>query len=156
HLPHYMIPAIFIPLTTLPLNNNGKLDRNALPKPDNNRPQIQQKYQPPAPGIATTIANTWTQILGIHNIGANDNFFELGGDSILTIQVVSTLAKHGITITPRNIFEHQTINELTTIATHNTNTPTPTPTPQNNTPLVELTDEELAGLLRPDSNRGTP
>ncbi|MEV0395258.1 amino acid adenylation domain-containing protein [Polymorphospora rubra] len=143
-LPRYMIPAIFIPLKSLPLNNNGKIDRNALPKPDNNRPQLQQEYQPPPPGTATTIANTWSHILGIQNIGANDNFFELGGDSILAIQVVSTLAKHGITITPRNIFEHQTITELTAIATHNK---TATAAPQDDSPLVELTGEELASLF---------
>ncbi|WP_406161769.1 amino acid adenylation domain-containing protein [Streptomyces canus] len=143
-LPRYMVPAVFIPLAELPQNSNGKLDRKALPKPDGSRPQLRQQYRAPAPGIATTIADAWSQVLGIERIGTDDNFFELGGDSILSIQMVSALAKRGISVTPRQIFDHQTIAELTTVATH-----TATHTTEDQAPLVEVTDE-LASLLLGD------
>jgi aryl carrier-like protein len=49
-------------------------------------------------------------------VGLNDNFFELGGDSILSIQVVSRARQQGIHFSPRDLFQHQTVQTLAAVA----------------------------------------
>jgi non-ribosomal peptide synthase protein (TIGR01720 family) len=113
-LPEYMIPAAFVLLPALPLTANGKVDRRALPAPDLGR----QDRQIIAPHnlIEETLVNIWSQVLNIETIGIHDNFFELGGDSILSIQVISRAQQCGIQLTPKQLFQFQTIAELATVA----------------------------------------
>ncbi len=113
-LPEYMIPAAFVSLPALPLTANGKVDRRALPAPDINR-QERQIVAPRNP-IEETLVNIWSQVLNLDAISIYDNFFELGGDSILSIQVVSRAQQQGLQLTPRQIFQCQTIAELATVA----------------------------------------
>jgi aryl carrier-like protein len=63
------------------------------------------------------LAAAWKQILGVPQVGAHDNFFDLGGDSILSLLVVSQVAKAGVEVTPRQFFEHQTVATLARVAT---------------------------------------
>ncbi|MCY7421231.1 MAG: amino acid adenylation domain-containing protein, partial [Chitinophagaceae bacterium] len=111
YLPDFMVPAIWIELDALPLNANGKVDKKALPdyQPDK---LSARKYVAPETPLQKAIAETWQDLLGVHQIGIEDNFFEKGGDSILTIQVVSRLKRLGYSIQPKDIFLHQTINKL--------------------------------------------
>ena len=108
-LPDYMIPALILCLETLPLTVNGKIDRGALPKPETH---ISARDVVPRTRTEAVLASIWSQILGVEKVGVSDDFFGLGGDLILSIQVVSRARQHGLTITPRQLFEQRTIAAL--------------------------------------------
>ncbi|MGH3982052.1 MAG: amino acid adenylation domain-containing protein, partial [Pseudonocardiaceae bacterium] len=111
-LPDYMLPAAFVVVDELPLNANGKLDRQALPAPDW-AANGTAAYVAPRTEAQAVVANVWAQVLGVHRVGIEDNFFELGGDSILSIQVASRLqAAFGVELSPRAMFTHATVAEL--------------------------------------------
>ncbi|QXI44879.1 non-ribosomal peptide synthetase [Pseudomonas wayambapalatensis] len=116
HLPDYMVPAHLVLLERLPLMGNGKLDRRALPAPD--LEQAHQLYQAPTNELETQLARIWCEVLNVSRVGVQDNFFELGGDSILSIQVVSRARQLGLQFTPRDLFQHQTIQTLAAVVTH--------------------------------------
>ncbi len=88
-LPDYMVPAHLIFLERMPLNPNGKLDRQALPKPDAS--QSQQAWVAPVTELEQQVAAVWADILGAERVGLTDHFFEMGGHSLLAMQVVSRL-----------------------------------------------------------------
>ncbi|WP_207238183.1 MULTISPECIES: condensation domain-containing protein, partial [unclassified Pseudomonas] len=88
-LPDYMVPAHLIFLDRMPLNPNGKLDRQALPKPDAS--QSQHAWVAPVTELEQQIAALWADILGVERVGLADHFFERGGHSLLAMQVVSRL-----------------------------------------------------------------
>src|SRR5450830_1390886 len=88
-LPDYMVPAHLIFLDCMPLNPNGKLDRQALPKPDASL--TQQAWIAPVTELEQQIAAVWADILGAERVGLTDHFFEMGGHSLLAMQVVSRL-----------------------------------------------------------------
>ena len=88
-LPDYMIPSAFVLLDTLPLTPNGKVDRRALPVPNQARPVLQEAFVAPRTSVERRLAEIWTQVLGIEQVGIHDNFFELGGHSLLTTQLIS-------------------------------------------------------------------
>ena len=115
HLPDYMVPAHLVLLDSLPLMGNGKLDRRALPAPD--LEQARQHYQAPANELESQLAQIWREVLNLPRIGVQNNFFELGGDSILSIQVVSRARQLGLQFTPRDLFQHQTIQTLAAVVT---------------------------------------
>ncbi|MGF1426682.1 amino acid adenylation domain-containing protein [Kitasatospora sp. LaBMicrA B282] len=115
-LPTYMVPAAFVVLPQLPLTASGKVDRHALPAPDAARPDLGRRFVGPRTPVEQVIATAWCQVLGIERAGVHDNFFDLGGDSILSIQIVARAAANGVHLTPRLVFEHQTIAELATAA----------------------------------------
>ncbi|KAB0494812.1 amino acid adenylation domain-containing protein [Pseudomonas vancouverensis] len=113
-LPDYMVPAHLIALDHWPLTSNGKLDRNALPQPD--AALAQQAYTAPMDGMQTELTAIWQEVLKLARVGIDDNFFELGGDSIIAIQVVSRARQAGIRISPRDLFQHQTVQSLAKVA----------------------------------------
>ncbi|MBB3105485.1 condensation domain-containing protein, partial [Azomonas macrocytogenes] len=113
-LPDYMVPAHLILLERMPLTPNGKLDRRALPRPDVSL--LQQEYIEPRSELERQLAGIWAEVLKVERIGLTDNFFELGGDSIISIQVVSRARQQGIQITPKDLFQHQTIQGLAGVA----------------------------------------
>ncbi|MEG4215637.1 amino acid adenylation domain-containing protein [Microcoleus sp. Pol14C6] len=115
-LPEYMVPAAFVTLEALPLTNNGKVDRKALPAPDRDRPELEEAFAAPRTAIEKILAEIWAQVLGLEQVGIDDNFFELGGDSILSIQVISKANQAGLLLTPKQLFQHQTIAQLATVA----------------------------------------
>ncbi len=109
-VPDYMVPAAFVVMDSFPKTPTGKLDRSALPAPER---EIDEKHSaPPSTPAETILAEIWREVLGLERVGTGDNFFELGGDSIISIQVVSKANRHGLALTARMIFEHQTIAEL--------------------------------------------
>ncbi|WP_312832996.1 non-ribosomal peptide synthetase [Pseudomonas lactis] len=114
-LPDYMVPAHLIVLASMPLTANGKLDRRALPEPD---PEAnRQAYVAPRSELEHNLAAIWCAVLNVEQVGLDDNFFELGGDSILSIQVVSRARQAGIHFSPRDLFQHQTVQSLAAVAT---------------------------------------
>ncbi len=115
-LPAYMVPGDFVRLAALPLGPTGKVDRRTLPAPSTVLPDLDDRFVAPRNPVEAALAAVWAEVLRRERIGVHDNFFELGGDSIRTIQVVARSRDQGIRITARQIFQHQTIAELATVA----------------------------------------
>ncbi|MEP7123994.1 MAG: condensation domain-containing protein, partial [Byssovorax sp.] len=116
-LPEYMVPAAFVLLDRLPLTSNGKVDRQALPAPEaGERLTLGESFVAPRSPAEEALSLVWAQVLRLPKVGIHDNFFELGGDSILSIQIVWRAADAGVKITPRQLFQHQTIAELAEVA----------------------------------------
>ncbi|WP_375491859.1 amino acid adenylation domain-containing protein [uncultured Nostoc sp.] len=113
-LPSYMVPAAFVILSALPLTPNGKVNRQALPTPDTARPEDKELVVPQTT-IEKQLAGIWAEVLGLENISINDNFFGLGGDSILSLQVISKAKQTGLHLTPKQMFQYQTITQLATV-----------------------------------------
>ncbi len=113
-LPEYMVPTYLMPLHALPVTANGKLDRKALPPPD---AVPQQAFVAPLDAMQIALAQIWQDVLGAEPVGLEDNFFELGGDSIISIQVVSRARQAGIRLSPRDLFQYQTVRSLALVAT---------------------------------------
>ncbi|QJI12243.1 non-ribosomal peptide synthase/polyketide synthase [Pseudomonas sp. ADAK22] len=113
-LPDYMVPTHLMFLPRMPLTPNGKLDRKGLPLPDVS--QMQQVYVAPQSDLEQKIAAIWSDVLRLPRVGLHDNFFELGGDSIISIQVVSRARQAGVRFTPKDLFQHQTVQSLAAVA----------------------------------------
>ncbi|MBW4617798.1 MAG: amino acid adenylation domain-containing protein [Cyanosarcina radialis HA8281-LM2] len=109
-LPSQMMPSSFVFLDSLPLTPNGKIDRRALPIPD--RLELPGSFAPPRNSIEAALSEIWSEVLNLPQVGISDNFFELGGDSILTIAVISKADRQGLRLTPKQLFQYQTIAEL--------------------------------------------
>ena len=116
-LPDYMVPAVFVALDALPLTPNGKVDRTALPAPGGARPTLAKAFVAPRTAIEHQLADIWCRLLGLDRVGIDDDFFELGGDSIISIQVIAQARQVGVYLTPKQLFEHQTIAALADVAT---------------------------------------
>jgi acyl carrier protein len=112
-LPEYMLPSVFVFLEALPLTSNGKVDRRALPAPENLRPELATNYQAPHSEVEKTIAQVWKQVLQIEKVGINDNFFDLGGHSLLVVQVNNKLREFlNRNLSVVEIFQNPTIKSL--------------------------------------------
>jgi acyl carrier protein len=112
-LPTYMVPAAFVSLDALPLNANGKVNREALPLPP--RPAAAREAEFVAPRTPTEhqIAAIWEELFGVSPIGANDNYFDLGGDSLLAAQFVAMVADTcGTVLSPQVLLEAPTVSDL--------------------------------------------
>ncbi|HKH46949.1 MAG TPA: amino acid adenylation domain-containing protein [Thermoanaerobaculia bacterium] len=116
-LPDYMIPASYVTVASLPRLPNGKLDRRSLPNPKTIEAHSGTVAEAPRSPVEARLTTIWGELLGRPQVGIHDNFFELGGDSILSIQVVSRARQHGIHLTSRQLFLHQTIAALAAEAT---------------------------------------
>ncbi|MEV6868512.1 amino acid adenylation domain-containing protein, partial [Streptosporangium subroseum] len=116
-LPDHFVPSVFVELTALPLSPNGKLDRAALPAPEAVRPDLAETFVAPRNATENVLTAVWAEVLGLDRVGATDNFFELGGDSIVSIQAVARARARGVHATPAQLFEHQTVAGLATVAT---------------------------------------
>jgi amino acid adenylation domain-containing protein len=112
-LPHYMVPPMFVFLDAMPLSPNGKIDRRALPDPEQTRPELQVEYVAPRTEIEGALTEIWMQLLGLEQIGIFDNFFDLGGHSLLATKVVSRVREtFEVELPLRTIFESPTIAQL--------------------------------------------
>jgi non-ribosomal peptide synthase protein (TIGR01720 family)/FkbM family methyltransferase len=112
NLPDYMVPSAFVLLESMPLTANGKLDHRALPEPDEAGAEAGKAFAPPGNETEEILAGIWGQVLGLPRVGVNDNFFELGGDSILSIQIVARANQAGLKLSPKLLFRHQSVAEL--------------------------------------------
>ena len=90
-LPPHMIPTRYVSLESLPLSDNGKVDRKALPLPSRSRPILEQAYVAPGSLLQQRIAQVWEEVLEVRPVGVHDNFFDLGGDSLDVTRMVDRL-----------------------------------------------------------------
>jgi acyl carrier protein len=90
-LPGYMIPSAFMFIERLPLNANGKLDRQSLPGADASHFATDACYVAPVTEMERAVAELWRELLGLELVGVHDNFFDLGGHSLLMVQMQSRL-----------------------------------------------------------------
>ena len=112
-LPDYMVPQAFVVLDRLPLTQNGKLDRRALPAPEAGP---EREYRAARTSSESVLCGLFAEVLRLDRVGLDDNFFALGGDSIVSIQLVSRARRAGLLLTPRLVFQHQTVEALAAAA----------------------------------------
>jgi amino acid adenylation domain-containing protein len=118
-LPAYMIPSFFVFMDALPLMQNGKIDKRALPVPNSVRPAMAHEYVAPRNELEEEIAKMWSKILRVERVGVYDNFFELGGHSLLAAQLVSRLRDtFNVELPIRSLFEALTIDGLAIAILH--------------------------------------
>jgi amino acid adenylation domain-containing protein len=111
-LPPYMIPQHFVELAALPLAPNGKLDRKALPAPDDDG-AADDRYVAPVTATQQTLAAIWCELLRVHRVGIRDPFFEIGGHSMLAVRMLSRIRESlGVEVPLRTAFQAQTIEDL--------------------------------------------
>ncbi|WP_456439958.1 amino acid adenylation domain-containing protein [Caldithrix abyssi] len=111
-LPDYMVPAVFVHLKKMPLTPNGKVDRKALPKPDQQR-DVSSAYVAPRNESEQTLAEIVGELLNLQKVGVHDNFFDLGGHSLLATKFMSRIReKFNVELPLRILFEKPTVAEL--------------------------------------------
>jgi amino acid adenylation domain-containing protein len=112
-LPSYMVPSLFVRVEAMPLTPNGKVDRGALPAPEETRPELRDEYVPARTPVEEVLAGIWSVLLRIEKVGVHDNFFEVGGHSLLATQVISRVREaFGTEVAVRELFEHPTVAGL--------------------------------------------
>ena len=114
-LPEYMCPGVYVKLEKLPRSSSGKIDRRALAEMEWVE-EGEGGYVGPGNEVEERLAGIWAGVLGRKRVGVRENFFELGGDSIVGIQIVARARQMGIEVTPKQLFQHQTIAELAAVA----------------------------------------
>jgi acyl-coenzyme A synthetase/AMP-(fatty) acid ligase/acyl carrier protein len=105
-LPEHMVPSAFIVLDAFPLTPNGKLDRNALPAPDQSSVAV-RVYSAPQGETETLLALLWQELLNLPQVGRDDHFFELGGHSLMAIQLIARVKQHWQIDLPMNVLFYQ-------------------------------------------------
>ncbi|MGS2807678.1 non-ribosomal peptide synthetase [Nocardia gipuzkoensis] len=112
-LPQYLIPSVFVPISELPLNANGKVDRRALPSPPRERSRLDSEFRAASSPIEHSIVEIWQRVLEIETIGVDDSFFDLGGTST-SLSVVHHLlaAELGIDLAIAKLFQYPTVRAL--------------------------------------------
>ncbi len=111
-LPQGMVPRQFVAIDEIPLTVHGKANRAALPDPTHVRPELDTSFVAPRNPVEERISRTWSEVLGIHEIGVTDNFFDLGGDSIMALQIVSRLRRSGLAVEIRELFDTLTVEGM--------------------------------------------
>ncbi|TWJ00637.1 amino acid adenylation domain-containing protein [Mucilaginibacter frigoritolerans] len=113
NLPAYMVPDHFVFIPFVPLTPNGKIDRNALPKPNITGEHNNTPYIAPVTELEKQLASAWRDLMGIEQIGIYDNFFELGGHSLVAVQIMARIKKvTGKRLPIAALLKYPTIGEL--------------------------------------------
>ncbi|WXK35240.1 amino acid adenylation domain-containing protein (plasmid) [Mycetohabitans rhizoxinica] len=153
-LPEYMVPSAFVRLDAFPLTPNGKLDRRALPAPDD-AALAHQAYEAPQGELETTLAEIWAELLGVKQVGRHDSFFALGGHSLLAVQLIERLRRRGLSVSVRALFETPTLSALAqtlgqcrdVVVPPNAITPDTTAITPSMLPLIELTQADIDKIV---------
>ena len=112
-LPDYMVPAVFIALEKFPLTSSGKINRKALPVPDESYLASSAEYIEARNQTEALLVGIWREVLKRETVGVTDNFFDLGGHSLMATQVASRIREaFGVELPLQHIFETPTIGEL--------------------------------------------
>ncbi|MCF2829950.1 amino acid adenylation domain-containing protein [Pseudoalteromonas sp. DL2-H6] len=156
-LPEYMIPAAYMKLDAIPLTANGKVDRKALPEPDDTSVE-RSVYAAPEGEVEELLAKIWVELLSTETISRHDNFFNLGGHSLLITQCILKLNAAGLTTDVAQVFSTPVLCELAaTIKTQsipatidvpaNRITPECTVITPEDLPMVALSQEHIDLLI---------
>ncbi|KAF9963002.1 hypothetical protein BGZ65_006662 [Modicella reniformis] len=153
-LPDYMVPAAFVRMDKIPRDNNGKLNRKALPEPDSNA-FARQVYEAPQGEMETAIARIWADLLNVDHVSRNDNFFALGGHSLLAVQMIERLRRMNLALPIQSLFKAPTLSVLAqslrhervsavplNVITEDTATITP-----DMLPLIDLTQNDIDRIV---------
>jgi acyl carrier protein len=117
-LADYMIPSVFVSIDKIPLTSNGKVDRKALPVPDNSRPALDTPFVEPRTVIERELVSIWAKILALQDLGIHDNFFDLGGHSLAATRVVSQVIKsYQLELPLQSLFQSPTVAEMAAVIT---------------------------------------
>jgi amino acid adenylation domain-containing protein len=111
-LPAYLVPSVLMPIETLPLNANGKVDRKALPHPRGGGATAAGRPEPPRSPAERLIAALWQELLGVTGVGRADNFLALGGNSLLATQLTFRLRDLGVPVGLPELLRARTLAEL--------------------------------------------
>ncbi|AFY36084.1 amino acid adenylation domain-containing protein [Calothrix sp. PCC 7507] len=115
-LPEYMIPSAFVAIAHIPLTPNGKVDRRALPIPNQTRSELEKAFVAPKNTVEIELAQIWSAVLGIESIGISDHFFDLGGNSLLAVKLFTQIEKKfGQKLPLATLFQAPTIEQLASI-----------------------------------------
>jgi acyl carrier protein len=115
-LPDYMVPAAFVLLESLPLTANGKVDRKALPAPEQVSAECAREFVAPRTPVEQAVADIWRDLLDVECIGVHDDFFELGGDSLIGTRSILLIRRaFGVELPVRSLFQHSTAATLGTV-----------------------------------------
>jgi amino acid adenylation domain-containing protein len=115
-VPSYMLPAAFVTIDALPLTPNRKLDRRALPVPDQARQDRSHEFTAPRSAIEQALANIWQEMLAVEQVGVHDNFFELGGHSLLAVRLFAVIEKKfGKRLPLATLFQAPTVAQVAAI-----------------------------------------
>ncbi|NBF06090.1 amino acid adenylation domain-containing protein [Pseudomonas sp. Fl5BN2] len=121
-LPEYMVPLAYVQLQALPLTNNGKLDRKALPLPTLEA-QITAAFEAPENALEQTLAQHWAEVLKLAQVGRHEHFFERGGHSLLAIQLVNRLQQAGFVVSLAELFQHASVAAMARLLSERTAAP---------------------------------
>jgi acyl carrier protein len=102
NLPDFMVPSLFVELDRFPMTPNGKIDRKALPAPDQVRGRAEAEFKAPENELEQLISDVWKAVLYLESVGTNENFFDLGGHSLLVVQAhrkLREVCEHKISLT---------------------------------------------------------
>ena len=109
-LPDYMVPAAVVRLDKLPLTNNGKVDRRALPSPAGGAASASGNYVAPSTPVEEKLAAIWAELLRVDQLGVQDNFFERGGHSLLGTRLMARVRRDfDLDVPLRVLFEQPTV-----------------------------------------------
>jgi amino acid adenylation domain-containing protein len=113
-LADYMVPTTWVKLDRMPLTPNGKVDRKALPVP--NQPEVLAPYEAPVTSIEHTLADIWAAVLRTEQVSLNDHFFDLGGYSLLAVQLFAEIEKaFGVKLPLSTLFQSPTLRDLANV-----------------------------------------
>ena len=108
-----MLPSAIVPLESLPLTTNGKVDRRELAAREVRVASGERTYVPPRTFTEELLCGVWAEVLGAERVGIDDNFFELGGDSIQSMLITAKVnAAFAIALTPRDVMTARTVEAL--------------------------------------------
>src|SRR5688500_14427178 len=111
-LPEHMVPGAYVHLGRLPLTPSGKLDRKALPSPEGEA-FARRGYEAPVSEVEQALAEVWSELLGVEQVGRRDDFFELGGHSLLAVQMATHVQQVlDLEVEPGKVFECPVLKDL--------------------------------------------
>ncbi|AOM39415.1 non-ribosomal peptide synthetase [Xenorhabdus hominickii] len=161
-LMEHMLPSAFVMLDAFPMSANGKLDRKALPAPDQ-AAVVSREYQAPEGDTEQQLAAVWQSLLGLEQVGRHDNFFELGGHSLLVVNLIEELRQKNLSLDVSTVFSAPTLAAMSARLDQNSGqsiasqTIPPNPIREDSLaitpemlPLVELTQnqiDQITGLV---------